>query len=172
MDRGKATLNLAAAEARTPPLDGPGAWAEKLLEAAYGAVSPDDVGQIMAAQVAKAKDGNTAAAKFVTGLLLPAQGGRKPADPGPPPAPLPEPPLVLPGPPVKLGEVHFATPTIELMRRAAGSHLLYHGPTATEALAHLLGLGVDDLGPVVRCPDFQFVDRLWTLTPTGRQAYG
>jgi hypothetical protein len=64
-----APIKLAEARVLTPAPTGIGAWAEKLRQAAFDAVKEQDITELMAGLLAKAKAGDLAAAKLVLGYL-------------------------------------------------------------------------------------------------------
>ncbi len=72
--RGTRTADLAAS------LPSPDTVADKvtrLREAMYAKVSEADVGEMMAALMAKAKGGHTGAAKLIIDMVSPSRGGTK-----------------------------------------------------------------------------------------------
>lgn len=186
-------LSLREAQSLNPPPTGIGLWAEKLRTAAYGAVKESDVEEIVKAQVDKAKAGDPAAVKFVTGFLLAApkvtvqkvvvRKGRRKANESP--ATTARSQASLPGPPAKPDEPDAPPPpsaeelakfnelpTVKMMRRLAGLFLLAHGSAGATAISQQLDTPIASVASIMKHEWFELADKAWKLTPAGRQAVG
>jgi hypothetical protein len=140
-------LKLAEARRASPPVSA--SVAEGLLAAAVEAIAEADVADIVRAQLAKAKAGDTVAAKFVLGFLGSA-------------ASKPKGPRVVQSPE---GE------TAGKLRRRVARYLFKNGPTSEADLVELFGTEAAD-STTLDCPWFARCNTGWHLTALGRKECG
>lgn len=172
-------IRLDRAREDTPAPEGIGAWAEQLRQAAFDAVKPDDVTDIVAAQVEKAKEGDSAAAKFVLGYLTGQAAPKvtrvvekikvveKPAG-----QTLPPPVRVEAAEPAAPPPVAVDSPAARQVRRLVAFFLKSNGPSLLATIEAVLEVPGDQLRAVLNCDWFAKDGNGWSLTPAGRQAVG
>lgn len=156
-----------------------GEFAEALQLAAFNGITEGDMTDMMKAVMAKAKEGDVRAIKFVLDFV----GAGAPAQPQvqvhlhktkrtskatqehtAPPRPEPakaDPPQAVP-----------AAPGVTVLRRLAARVLLADGVTPGPALAAVLEVGPDELRHVLACDWFRQAAGGYELTPAGRGACG
>ena len=181
------SITLRQAAELTPPTDGVGEFARALQLAAFNGITEQDMSDMMAAVMKRAKEGDPKAIKFVLDFV----GG------GVPPAPQVNVHLhktkrtskatqqhtVTPkaaDPDADLdddGEAHMPRavpppPQVVVLRRFAARVLAADGPTPAPGLAGQLGVAEAEMRTVLDCDWFKSRDGKVELTPAGRQGAG
>jgi hypothetical protein len=136
------SLKLADAKAATPPVQIIGKYAAQLREALYDACSEGELVDVMKSQVAKAKAGDTKAAKFVIDYLTggAAKQAQAPAPGG-----------------ASVGEI----------RAMICRYLAHHHLASEIVLANIFGFAGDEDAVLEGCDLFEEDETGWGLTKRG-----